>query len=79
LPDVGLLRVRDAESNQLVWLDTTDPTIRAHYTERFDDNRDHAAKAFRHAGADFLSLQTTDSYASALLHFFEKRARVAAH
>jgi uncharacterized protein (DUF58 family) len=79
LPNVGLLQVQDAESAKRVWLDTTDPTLRARYTERFDDNRDRIAKAFRHAGADFLSLQTTDSYASALLHFFEKRARIASH
>lgn len=79
LPDVGLLRVRDAESGQHVWLDTTDPALRAHYAERFDENRDYAARAFRRAGADFLSLQTTDSYASALLRFFEQRARVGAH
>ena len=79
LPDIGLLQVRDAESAKQVWLDTTDPTLRAHYTEHFDENRDYAAKSFRRAGADFLSLQTTDSYASALLHFFEKRARTSAH
>jgi uncharacterized protein (DUF58 family) len=79
LPDVGLLRVRNAESGQKIWIDTTDPAIRAQYAERFDKNRDYASRAFRRAGADFLSLQTTDSYASALLHFFEKRARVSAH
>lgn len=79
LPDVGLLRVRDAESAQQIWLDTTDPSLRALYTERFDDNRDYAAKAFRRAGTDFLSLQTSDSYASILFRFFEKRARVGAH
>lgn len=79
LPDVGLLRVRDAESGQQVWLDTTDPAVRAHYTEHFDENRDYAARAFRRAGADFLSIPTTDSYASALLRFFEQRARVGAH
>ncbi|GAB4488108.1 MAG: DUF58 domain-containing protein [Saprospiraceae bacterium] len=79
LPDVGLLQVSDAESGQKIWLDTTDPTVRAHYTEHFDENRDYAAKAFRRAGADFLSLQTTDSYASALFRLFEQRARVGTH
>jgi len=79
LPDVGLLQVSDAESGQKIWLDTTDPTVRAHYTEHFDENRDYAARAFRRAGADFLSLQTTDSYASALFRLFEQRARVGTH
>ncbi|MDO8368710.1 MAG: DUF58 domain-containing protein [Saprospiraceae bacterium] len=75
LPDVGLLRTRDAESGQQIWLDTADPQLRNAYTRRFDENRDQATMAFRRAGADFLSLQTSESYASALLHFFEKRAK----
>lgn len=79
LPDVGLLQVRDAESGRQVWVDTTDPGVRAHYAERFDENRDYAARSFRHAGSDFLSLQTTESYASALFRFFEQRARIGAH
>ena len=70
---------RDAESGQSVWIDSTDPGVRAHYTERFEENRDYATRAFRQAGADFLSLQTTESYASALLRFFEQRARVGTH
>ncbi|MBP6825171.1 MAG: DUF58 domain-containing protein [Saprospiraceae bacterium] len=79
MPDVGLLKVRDAESGRQKWLDTTDPELRHDYAERFEENRARAVTAFRQAGADFLSLQTTDSYASVLLHFFEKRAHLGAH
>lgn len=75
LPDVGLLQTRGAESGALTWLDTADPQLRRAYTKRFDENRAYATTAFRQAGADFLSLQTAESYASALLHFFEKRAK----
>ncbi|MDX1909984.1 MAG: DUF58 domain-containing protein [Saprospiraceae bacterium] len=75
LPDVGLLQTRDAETGRHTWLDTTDPLLRRAYAQRFDENRQFAANAFSKAGADFLSLQTTESYASVLLHFFEKRAK----
>lgn len=75
IPDVGLLRTRDAETGQQTWLDTSDPQLRRAYTKRFDEKQTDAATAFRRAGADFLSLQTSESYASALLHFFEKRAK----
>ncbi len=75
LPDVGLLQTRDAESGQETWLDTTDPKLRRAYAQSFDENRAYATAAFRRAGADFLSLQTAESYATALLHFFEKRAK----
>ncbi len=75
IPDVGLLRTRDSETGQHAWLDTSDPQLRRAYTKRFDEKQTDAATAFRRAGADFLSLQTSESYASALLHFFEKRAK----
>jgi len=75
LPDVGLLNLRDAESGEMSWMDTTDPQLRREYTQRFDKNRVLAAANFRLAGADFLSLPSAEPYTAALLHFFENRAR----
>ncbi|HAD14063.1 MAG TPA: DUF58 domain-containing protein [Saprospirales bacterium] len=75
LPNVGMLHTRDAETGQMTWLDTSNPAFRAAWTQKFDANKTAAMAAFRSAGADFLSLQTSASYASALLHFFEKRAK----
>ncbi|MCC7465548.1 MAG: DUF58 domain-containing protein [Saprospiraceae bacterium] len=75
LPDVGLLHVRDAESGQMVWIDTSSPKVRNEWARQFDEHRAAAKTAFRNAGADFLSLHTSESYASVLLHFFENRAK----
>jgi uncharacterized protein (DUF58 family) len=73
LPDVGLLPVRDAETGSLAWLDTTDPDLRRRYQQRFDERQAQLAGRFRRAGADFLSLQTTENYEKTLLRFFERR------
>lgn len=75
LPDVGLLQIRDAESAQQRWVDTGSPDFRRQYTADFDARRAQAKAVFRRAGADFLSLPTTESYAHALLEFFEQRAK----
>lgn len=75
LPDVGLLQIRDAETGITSWVDSTDPAMRTQYRDRFDQNLQRANAAFRRAGADFLSLNTRESYGAALMHFFEKRAR----
>lgn len=77
LPDVGLIRLRDAESGRQVWADTTDPRLRQNYTVQFDARRSQAEAVFHRAGADFLSLPTTDSYVHALLRFFEHRAGIS--
>lgn len=76
LPDVGLLRVRDGESGQEHWIDTTDPTLRHGLRDRFDKNKNRAASAFSRAGADFLSLRTDESYTQGLWRLFEKRAHM---
>jgi uncharacterized protein (DUF58 family) len=75
LPDVGLLQIRDPESARQQWVDTGSPDFRRRYTADFDDRRAQAKAVFRRAGADFLSLPTTESYAHALLEFFEQRAK----
>lgn len=75
LPDVGVLQTRDIETGEQSWMDTTDPQFRRAYAQRFDQNLEKTNAIFRRAGADFLSLQTAESYATALLHFFEKRAK----
>lgn len=74
LPPIGMLEAQDAETGKTHWIDTSDPQMRKAYTARFDLQRAETQRAFRSAGADFLSLQTSESYAAALLHFFEKRA-----
>lgn len=79
LPDVGLLRVTDAESKDVGWVDTSDPNFRNAYAQHFDRRVQALREMFGRAGADFVSLPTTDSYVQALLRFFEKRAHAIAH
>lgn len=77
LPNVGLLLLRDAETGAETWVDTHNLRFREAYTRRFDERRRRTESAFRRAGADFMSVPTTQSYVQALLRFFEQRARVA--
>lgn len=73
LPPVGLLLTRDPETGAETWVDTDDPAWRADYQRRFEQHLEATQSLFRRAGADFLSVETTDSYIQALLRFFEMR------
>ena len=75
IPDVGLVHLRDAETGEMCWMDTTDPQLRRKYRQQFDEQRENSAALFRKAGADFLSLNAAEPYTTALLQFFEKRAK----
>jgi uncharacterized protein (DUF58 family) len=75
LPDVGLLQVHNMESARPVWMDTSDPGLRMQYKRHFDEHKSRVTDTFRKAGADFLSIETSESYINALLRFFEQRKR----
>ena len=79
LPDVGLLRVADAETGAIKWIDTSDSVFRRRYTQRFDELVGRTDELFRRAGADFVSVPTTESYVQALLSFFAQRAKLVVH
>lgn len=79
LPDVGVLRVADAETGKQIWVDTTSFRLRRQYTQTFDTHLAGTQSAFRRAGADFLSLGTDQPYVQALLQFFSRRSQVVAH
>ena len=75
IPNVGLVRVLDAETGQRIWLDTSVKRIRAQYKKWFQDNFDYLKSTFAKSGADVVSIQTNESYVNALLKFFKKRGR----
>lgn len=79
LPDVGVLRVADAETGEQIWVDTTSHRLRRQYAQTFEAHLDTTRDLFRRVGADFLSLRTDQPYVQALLQFFSRRSRAVAH
>jgi len=75
LPNVGLIRVVDAETGQLHYLDTGSEKVRTAQNDWFNGNTAYFKTAFAKSGADILSLPTDVPYTSALLNFFKKRSK----
>ncbi|MBK9018408.1 MAG: DUF58 domain-containing protein [Saprospiraceae bacterium] len=73
LPNVGLIRAKDAETGELAWLDTSSPQLRAKYALWFKENYGYFKTTFSRSGTDFVSIRTDDNYVTALLNFFQKR------
>jgi uncharacterized protein (DUF58 family) len=76
LPNIGLLRTVSAERGELRWIDSTDPDYRRAYRHRFEENMERSKQLFQLSGADWLSLQTGQPYAKALMRLFAERAAV---
>jgi uncharacterized protein (DUF58 family) len=76
LPDVGLLRVADAETGTERLIDTSSLTVRSAYT-RFATNRHTAMqKTIAAAGADLFPVSTATPPLQALSRFFQARKRL---
>jgi len=73
LPDIGLIRVKDAESGDLIWLNTSSKKVRDNYRRQYQSSFENCRTTFLKCGADLISIRTNESYVNALLKFFKKR------
>jgi uncharacterized protein (DUF58 family) len=75
LPDVGQLAIEDAESGELIELDTTDDKVRNRFAELARQRLDNLRRALAAEGVDNLNLDTREPYEPALRAFFKTRER----
>ena len=73
LPNVGLVRVRDAETNQFMWLDTSSFSIRKQYKDTWLEANKILKDTFTRAGVDNARISTNEDYVKPLLQLFKQR------
>jgi uncharacterized protein (DUF58 family) len=79
IPDVGMLALEDAESGELVWLDTSDPAWRQRFAVETVQFESAKRRALANAGVDRVRIGTDEDYAQALTLFFQKRNKRIRH
>lgn len=75
LPDVGLLELEDAETGEVVLIDTGDPEVRRQYERLGRETASKLAGIFRSMGVDQIEIRTGRDYVRDLIKFFKKRER----
>ncbi len=73
LPDVGLLRIEDAETGLQQWLDTSSSAIREGQKRWWKENQEKLQNTFRRCNVDLASIRTDEDYVKALIMMFERR------
>ena len=73
LPAVGLMKVRDAETGQERWIDSSSKRVREAYRTWWDKRQAEMNAAFQKSRIDAVSIRTEDDYVKALLALFGKR------
>jgi uncharacterized protein (DUF58 family) len=73
LPAAGLLTVEDAETGEMLELDSSRSAVRERYAGENAQRLAELDRAFRRAGIDTLRLTTSGTFAQELQRFFETR------
>lgn len=73
IPDIGLVKVRDSESGNEFWIDTSDKHVRENYAKAFRKNVDTVKDLFGKGGGQMESIKTEDNYVIALMNMFKRR------
>jgi uncharacterized protein (DUF58 family) len=75
LPELGRLVFQDAETGEIVEVNTGDARKRRAFAERQDKEQEQMLRLFRRAGIDAIRLRTDKDYTVELTRFFETREK----
>jgi len=78
LPDVGFITLQDAETGELIELDTRSAQVRSLFRRRAERRAEDLSQLLKKVGADELAIRTDEDYVRSIHRFFrirEKRFR----
>ncbi len=75
LPDCGVVELFDAESQEMITVDTGHLKTQKQFTKSFQTTQDERHRLFFRLGVDHFSVNTTDSVVNPLLKYIRKRER----
>lgn len=74
LPDVGLMRVKDAESGQEMYIDTSSKKLRQAHTRYWLEREENLRQTFAKSNVDWASVATDEDYVKAMMALFSQRS-----
>jgi len=75
LPDIGLVELEDAETGEIIMLDTADLTTRQTFIRETSISREERDRNLRSMNVDSIDIRTDISYIEPLIKFFRMRAK----
>jgi len=75
LPDVGFISLMDAETGEVVEVDTRHRTVRAMFERRTEERDGTLSDELKKGGVDQLAIDTRGDYLASLRRFFDMREK----
>ncbi|MDX2444622.1 MAG: DUF58 domain-containing protein [Bacteroidales bacterium] len=73
LPQVGFIRLKDAETGKEMWVDTSVGSSRKNYHEWWQNQDKFVSEVFKRSGVDNVSISTEEDYVKPIIKLFKSR------
>lgn len=73
LPDIGMIKLKDAETGNYTWVDSSDRKAREIYRKWWIDLSAQLDNNFKRSRVDYVSISTNHDYVRSLMSLFKKR------
>lgn len=74
MPNVGLVKFKDLENDEEVWIDTSLKSVRSAYAKNWYQQQQKLGETVAKCGVDLVSISTDEDFVKALLGLFRRRA-----
>ncbi len=73
LPSVGLVKMKDAETGESLWVDTSNGKVRKEYAKWWMKTNGAIREQFMKSGVDNIRIKTNEDYVRPLMNLFKRR------
>lgn len=73
IPNVGLFEAMDAETGEVIWVDTASPAVRKGYSKWWNETQNTLGNTFAKSKVDCVRVATNEDYVKPLIKLFKHR------
>jgi len=73
IPSIGLVKIKDAETGEYSWVDTSNKKVRENYSAWWRNERETVSEIFKRSGVDMAEIRTDQDYVKSLINLFKRR------
>lgn len=74
LPDVGLMKIMDFETEHEMYIDTSDKKLRNAHSKYWQEREQELESLFKRSNVDSVAIATNEDYVKSLIHLFIQRS-----
>ncbi len=73
LPPIGMIKLKDAETGNYIWVDSSNKSTRQAYSRWWTNLSGKLDNGFKKSGVDYVNINTNEDYVRSLISLFKKR------